>query len=250
MSAGRTALGYTSWSQYVEKEFGITVRRSYQLLAHGRVQAEIAAGMGTAVHVPEWQARGIKGHVPEVIEAAKALVLAGAPEAEALAQAVDTMRELAKAERRAKRLEEQRQREIKEEAERAIRARVEATRVAPDPTRSAPAPVQEAALNDLEKRIIDAPHLVIMSTVGDVGYDSWGVGEPDEAASHTPEEPAVEEPDGPSPFDLEEWKALTYRCPDLEQHKIMVTVVKATETRIKERVYKAELARRGRGSGR
>lgn len=145
----------------------------------------------------------------------------------------------------AKRAADQRRREIDE--------RVEAARVAPDPTRRTaqpePEPEPEAGLN-----------LIIMSTDETVGYDSSSeidtldVVEPYDPPrrSRDPEPlPSEPEPDPrmtlpqPPPFDFEEWKLMTYRCPDMEQHAAMVPVFKATETRIKERQYKAELARRG-----
>lgn len=64
-----TALGYSTWEDYVKAEFDISRSRSYQLLDQGRVIREIEAAVpeGTEVHLSEAAARDLKGVLEEVV---------------------------------------------------------------------------------------------------------------------------------------------------------------------------------------
>lgn len=109
------ALGYVSWAEYVDAEFGMAPSRSYQLLAHGRVVAEIESAMSTAVDIPERVTRDIKDDVSAVVQAATVLVEAGQQPGKAIARAVDEFRAARRAERvEAKRLKDEHEREVQE----------------------------------------------------------------------------------------------------------------------------------------
>ncbi len=64
-------LGYESWKAYVEAEFDFGVRRSYQLLHHGKLLKELQARTnvhgGDEIHISEEESRGIdpNADVPE-----------------------------------------------------------------------------------------------------------------------------------------------------------------------------------------
>jgi hypothetical protein len=68
-----TALGYSTWGEYVTREFRFTKQRSFQLLDHARfVRAlEDAAGRSTAVDLPERVSRDLKPYREEVVEAVR-----------------------------------------------------------------------------------------------------------------------------------------------------------------------------------
>lgn len=68
--AGRAAaaLGYRTWAHYVEREFGLSRRRSYELLDQGRVIRAVqdAAGMCGIPHISAHAAEDIKPRLEEV----------------------------------------------------------------------------------------------------------------------------------------------------------------------------------------
>ncbi len=73
-----SALGYTTWEEYVRGEFHMSRRRSYQLLDQGRVIRAIGETVCTDVHtvspaveVTEAEARDIKPVLPAVVEAVR-----------------------------------------------------------------------------------------------------------------------------------------------------------------------------------
>lgn len=69
------ALDYPSWEAYVRKEFDLTRRRSYQLVARARVTAELGAELGTpCTQLTDLQVRTIGGNVQEVADAVRALL--------------------------------------------------------------------------------------------------------------------------------------------------------------------------------
>jgi hypothetical protein len=67
---GRAAasLGYRSWAQYVQREFSLSRRRSYELLDQGRVirAVQAAAGMRGIPHISAHAAEEIKAHLHDV----------------------------------------------------------------------------------------------------------------------------------------------------------------------------------------
>lgn len=70
------ALGYKTWEAYVQTEFDMSRRRSYQLLDQGRVIRAIEEAVGENVqHVAQITARevaAVKDDIPAVVEEAKA----------------------------------------------------------------------------------------------------------------------------------------------------------------------------------
>jgi hypothetical protein len=70
---GRAAatLGYRSWAQYVQREFGLSRRRSYELLDQGRVirAVQAAAGMRGIPHISAHAAEEIKAQLQDVTSA-------------------------------------------------------------------------------------------------------------------------------------------------------------------------------------
>lgn len=64
------ALGYSTWAEYVQKEFEISSSRSYQLLDLSKTVKEIeaVAPEGTKVKLTEAQARDIKRELPRITE--------------------------------------------------------------------------------------------------------------------------------------------------------------------------------------
>jgi hypothetical protein len=63
-----TVLGYTTWEEYVNKEFNISRGRSYQLLNQAKVIEEISEAAGTPVYLTEREARAIKDALPEITQ--------------------------------------------------------------------------------------------------------------------------------------------------------------------------------------
>lgn len=63
------ALGYETWSDYVQSEFDMSRSRSYQLLDQARVVREIESAVpdGTQVRITEAAARDLKGVLEEVV---------------------------------------------------------------------------------------------------------------------------------------------------------------------------------------
>src|SRR5262249_34830812 len=62
------ALGYATWADYVLREFGLSRRRSYELLDQGRVvrAVQMAAGMCGIPHISAQAAEDIKPRLNEV----------------------------------------------------------------------------------------------------------------------------------------------------------------------------------------
>lgn len=61
------ALGYPTWSSYVQGEFNMSRSRSYQLIDQARTIHAIETAVATAVDITEAQARDIKNDLPAVI---------------------------------------------------------------------------------------------------------------------------------------------------------------------------------------
>ena len=88
------ALGYTSWREYVTKEFNVSQSRAYQLLDQARVVALIQdAANSTEVEISEREARAIKPVLREVTEEIKARIEAGEAPSQAIRESVKTTRE-------------------------------------------------------------------------------------------------------------------------------------------------------------
>ncbi len=66
-----SALGYTTWEQYVRQELGLSRTRSYELLSQGRVVVSIqkAATLPEMPDISAYAAEQIKPYLSEVIEA-------------------------------------------------------------------------------------------------------------------------------------------------------------------------------------
>lgn len=75
-----SALGYTTWADYVQAEFDMSRSRSYQLLDRGRVirAIEEVTGVSTSVDITEAVARDIKPHLKAVTDSIKEKVTAEA----------------------------------------------------------------------------------------------------------------------------------------------------------------------------
>lgn len=62
------AMGYNSWSEYIEKEFDFSRARSYQLLNQANVIEELTEASGVPLYISEREARAIKKRLPEITE--------------------------------------------------------------------------------------------------------------------------------------------------------------------------------------
>lgn len=66
------AMGYKTWTAYVEAEFDFSRRQSYRLIHQGQVTKQLreAAGVthGSQIAVTEREARDLAAHMPEVID--------------------------------------------------------------------------------------------------------------------------------------------------------------------------------------
>lgn len=62
------ALGYNSWTEYIEEEFDFSRARSYQLINQANVIEEINAASGVPLYITESEARSIKKRLPEITE--------------------------------------------------------------------------------------------------------------------------------------------------------------------------------------
>lgn len=60
------ALGYKSWTEYIENEFEFSRARSYQLINQANVIEEIESAGGVEVYISEKEARDIKKRLPEI----------------------------------------------------------------------------------------------------------------------------------------------------------------------------------------
>jgi len=65
------ALGYTTWGEYVAKEFEFSRARSYQLLNQANVIEELSEASGVPLYITERDARAIKKRLPEITEKLK-----------------------------------------------------------------------------------------------------------------------------------------------------------------------------------
>lgn len=63
-----SALGYKSWTQYIETEFDFSRARSYQLINQAQVIEEINEAAGIDIYLTEKEARDIKKRLPEITE--------------------------------------------------------------------------------------------------------------------------------------------------------------------------------------
>lgn len=96
------ALGYSSWSDYVTKEFSISKSRSYQLINQAKVLDEIssAAPEGTEVMITEAQARDVRDALPKITNRVKEETEGQTPEE--AADTVNSIIEDARAEKKTK----------------------------------------------------------------------------------------------------------------------------------------------------
>ncbi len=113
-----TALGYKTWEAYVQTEFDMSRRRSYQLLDQGRVIRAIEEAVGEnvqhAAQISYRDAEEVKGDIPAVAAEAKARAEKGEDPAQAakdIAAKKRAEKAKAKAEKAAKQAELDRQRE-------------------------------------------------------------------------------------------------------------------------------------------
>lgn len=98
------ALGYKTWEAYVQTEFDMSRRRSYQLLDQGRVIRAIEDAVGENVNhgtqISERDARGIKDKLPEIQEEIKSRVEHGQKPNAATEAALKAAKEKAREERK------------------------------------------------------------------------------------------------------------------------------------------------------
>lgn len=76
-----SALGYSTWKEYIESEFDFSIQRSYQLLDLAKISEALEAKLpeGASLEITEAQARDIKKYLPRVEEKLEQAV-ADAPE--------------------------------------------------------------------------------------------------------------------------------------------------------------------------
>lgn len=65
------ALGYKSWSSYIQEEFEFTRARSYQLIDYGKVIEEISEASDSEVYLTEKEAKMIKSELPKITQKIK-----------------------------------------------------------------------------------------------------------------------------------------------------------------------------------
>jgi len=65
------AMGYKSWSEYIEGEFDFSRTRSYQLINQANVIEKIHESSGVQLYITEREARSIKKKLPEITEKIK-----------------------------------------------------------------------------------------------------------------------------------------------------------------------------------
>lgn len=65
------AMGYKTWTEYVEKEFDFSRARSYQLINQANVIEQIEESSGFPIYITERDARAIKKRLPEITEKLK-----------------------------------------------------------------------------------------------------------------------------------------------------------------------------------
>lgn len=87
-----SALGYASWRDYAQAEFGMSQSYAYRLLDTARVVEEIEAAVGSPMgEITEREARDLKPHLPAVIEAVREAT-ADVPDDEKPAAAAEAIR--------------------------------------------------------------------------------------------------------------------------------------------------------------
>ncbi len=62
------AMGYKSWTEYIENEFNFSRTRSYQLINQATVIEELDEASGVPMYISEREARAIKNRLPEITE--------------------------------------------------------------------------------------------------------------------------------------------------------------------------------------
>ena len=67
------AMGYNTWTEYIDNEFKFTRARSYQLLAQANVISAITEVSGTEIFLTEKEAKLIKKELPKITEKVSAL---------------------------------------------------------------------------------------------------------------------------------------------------------------------------------
>lgn len=65
------SLGYSSWTEYISKEFDFSRARSYQLINQANVIEEINKASGLNLYITEREARDIKKRLPEITKRLK-----------------------------------------------------------------------------------------------------------------------------------------------------------------------------------
>lgn len=65
------SLGYSSWTEYISKEFDFSRARSYQLINQANVIEEINEASGLNLYITEKEARDIKKRLPEITKKLK-----------------------------------------------------------------------------------------------------------------------------------------------------------------------------------
>lgn len=65
------SLGYSSWTEYISKEFDFSRARSYQLINQANVIEEINKASGLNLYITEREARDIKKRLPEITKKLK-----------------------------------------------------------------------------------------------------------------------------------------------------------------------------------
>lgn len=65
------SLGYSSWTEYISKEFDFSRARSYQLINQANVIEEINEASGLNLYITEREARDIKKRLPEITKRLK-----------------------------------------------------------------------------------------------------------------------------------------------------------------------------------
>jgi hypothetical protein len=86
------ALGYSSWSAYIDGEFDFKRAHSYRLLHQAKAIEVLSAAAGEPVAVSESAARSIAGRLPETAERVASAVGAGAEPSEAVKRALEEQR--------------------------------------------------------------------------------------------------------------------------------------------------------------
>lgn len=87
------AMGYKSWTEYIENEFEFSRARSYQLINQANVIEEINEASGVPLYITEREARDIKKRLPEITEKLKEVKKEDLSEEEAKDKAIEIIKE-------------------------------------------------------------------------------------------------------------------------------------------------------------